>query len=368
MSKVITHLNTKKVTFDISLTKKCNFRCSYCYAKDDLKNETMSRDNLAKMVKIIKEIQERYYDLNEWKIQLNIYGGEPLLTLDEIKYMAKEMEDYTFVIVTNGSLIEENMDKILKIRNKLGTDLKFNVSYDYTLQNITRKKNTYDLVRNNIKLLDEYGIYVHTISTFTAENILSFYDNIIDWNNLRNELNNANFNFRYNIDDNLVSTDYPINERELRTVLENTNRYIQENGINRRLIRYNSGYGTKQDIKTSKEMSSDIVKHICAFNENGDIYTGIRVLFLPDEVRIADKYGNVNDSVDTILENKDRILKQIKEASATNSEQCANCPNFCKPLFARTLTVSNGNIVEANRKYSDTWCKIHDLLHEYELQ
>ena len=156
------------------------------------------------MIKLIRTIQERYYSLDEWKIQLNIYGGEPLLAINEIAYLSNMMPKYTFVIVTNGSLIDKNIDKILRIYNQ-NHRLQFNVSYDYCMQNQTRQANTYDLIRNNIKLLDTYGIYTHTITTFTAQNITRFYDVVVDWDNMRNELRNDRFNLRYNIDDNLVS-------------------------------------------------------------------------------------------------------------------------------------------------------------------
>ena len=67
------------LTITVELTEACNFRCSYCY-------QAHKKQHISGNVEqgIINLIQERCGD--ELKVvQLNWFGGEPLLRLDDIK-------------------------------------------------------------------------------------------------------------------------------------------------------------------------------------------------------------------------------------------------------------------------------------------
>ena len=97
------------------ITERCNWRCKHCYQS----SYTTSELNLKKM----EEILIQYVDLlKKWRISkentiLQITGGEPFirddfpLFLDIVK---KYSEHFQWAILSNGSLLDENIAKKLK--------------------------------------------------------------------------------------------------------------------------------------------------------------------------------------------------------------------------------------------------------------
>jgi uncharacterized protein len=98
------HLNAIVV-----LNLDCNLSCRYCYEGTLKGKHYMSRKTADSLVKCLKS------DLESGKESLNIdyYGGEPLLSLDLIKYISGQINEYadkknieyTFTLVTNGTLL-----------------------------------------------------------------------------------------------------------------------------------------------------------------------------------------------------------------------------------------------------------------------
>lgn len=100
--------------FILELTQDCNFRCSYCcYGGKYLNNrihasKEMSEDVLNKSIEFIAQnrVQDR-------KLNIAFYGGEPLLSFEKIKsFVSKAKEcfpkDTEYTISTNGSLLLED--------------------------------------------------------------------------------------------------------------------------------------------------------------------------------------------------------------------------------------------------------------------
>ena len=97
----------KNSFFDVvnfHLTEKCNYRCSYCFAKFDNENE-MSIDGWKKAADIIQAYFKRNHIENG---RINIAGGEPLI----VNYL-NPLIDYIhslgikISIITNGSLLSK---------------------------------------------------------------------------------------------------------------------------------------------------------------------------------------------------------------------------------------------------------------------
>ncbi|MEY2503677.1 MAG: uncharacterized protein QOI07_4014, partial [Verrucomicrobiota bacterium] len=67
-----------KLSITVELTEACNFRCSYCY-------QGHKKENIHSDIEhgIINLIAERATDLKT--VQLNWFGGEPLLRLKDIR-------------------------------------------------------------------------------------------------------------------------------------------------------------------------------------------------------------------------------------------------------------------------------------------
>ena len=129
----------------ISITDKCNYRCSYCMPKDIFgkdhqflqKSELLTYEEIIEVVKILKR-----YGLE--KVRLT--GGEPMLRKN-IELLIKGLKDDALVnevsITTNGSLLD--YDKIRLLKNN-GLDA-ITISLDSLSQDITDELNP---TKNNI--------------------------------------------------------------------------------------------------------------------------------------------------------------------------------------------------------------------------
>lgn len=100
----------------IAPTQDCNFRCIYCYEKENLGCGSMSKKTQDSILKFVEQRANQLSALNiEW------YGGEPLMELDTIQHMSSYFLDlcsrhhiaYSSDIVTNGYLLNEDAIHIL---------------------------------------------------------------------------------------------------------------------------------------------------------------------------------------------------------------------------------------------------------------
>ena len=91
----------------ISLTDRCNMRCSYCYAGHS-RPEIMSRDVIHRSIDLVAERSRLF-------LGVRFFGGEPLLAWDEIVDGTHYTLDTarkrglipSFSISTNATLLEE---------------------------------------------------------------------------------------------------------------------------------------------------------------------------------------------------------------------------------------------------------------------
>ena len=130
----------------ISITDKCNYRCSYCMPKDIFdkdhqflrKNELLSYEEIIEVVKILKD-----YGLE--KIRLT--GGEPLLRKN-IELLIRALKEDALInevtMTTNGSLLD--MNKIIKLK-EYGLN-SITISLDSLSKNTT---NTINPINNDLK-------------------------------------------------------------------------------------------------------------------------------------------------------------------------------------------------------------------------
>jgi len=129
----------------ISITDKCNYRCSYCMPKDIFgkdhqflqKSELLTYEEIIEVVKILKR-----YGLE--KVRLT--GGEPMLRKN-IELLIKGLKDEALVnevsITTNGSLLDHDKIRLLKTN---GLDA-ITISLDSLSQDISDELNP---TNNNI--------------------------------------------------------------------------------------------------------------------------------------------------------------------------------------------------------------------------
>lgn len=116
-ANMVNRYNSKLLRVTILPTMNCNFKCWYCYEQH--KPSMMSDDDNKAIVKFVKTEAKAK---NVKEIMLDWFGGEPLLRFNQTIYpIAKEIANwckendfaFTNAITTNGSLITEDMAKMM---------------------------------------------------------------------------------------------------------------------------------------------------------------------------------------------------------------------------------------------------------------
>lgn len=172
MTEIKDQFGRKHDYLRISLTEKCNLRCTYCMPMEGIK--LSPRKELATAAEIY-EMAKCFVDLGVKKIRLT--GGEPLVrkdfpqVLDQLSQLPVEL-----AISTNAVLV----DQYISLFKKTGLR-KINVSLDTLqankFQEITRR-NDFEKVFENIQLLLDEGFEVKLnivlIKSFNDDEIIDF--------------------------------------------------------------------------------------------------------------------------------------------------------------------------------------------------
>lgn len=115
MAAVLDRISYKNPGLNITvvLNLDCNFACIYCY-EGEMKGRIYMSDETAEQ--LIGFIKGRFTD-NKKFINIDFYGGEPLLSVGLIKKISAEMKSftasrgasYTFTMITNASLFKRRV-------------------------------------------------------------------------------------------------------------------------------------------------------------------------------------------------------------------------------------------------------------------
>ena len=151
--------NSKKLEVYVLTTYFCNFACGYCFEgtiKEQKKFLTKEKAN-----EILNWVKNKAEKVRPESIELVFYGGEPLMNIPMVEYMAKEMHEwckptpfhFEFSMVTNGALATEDLIDRLNL-----VGLKYiRVTLDGDQENHDQfrpyisGKGTFDVIMNNIK-------------------------------------------------------------------------------------------------------------------------------------------------------------------------------------------------------------------------
>jgi len=144
------------INVSISVTNRCNMKCSYCDIPYRRQRE-MTTDEIKSIIDDLKKLG---------CVRLGLWGGEPLIRDDigELVSYSKGRGLYT-TIISNGILVPEKMEKIKDI------DMLF-LSLDgpEDIQDKNRKPGSFEAVMRAIKSARENKIPVTTITVLTEEN------------------------------------------------------------------------------------------------------------------------------------------------------------------------------------------------------
>ena len=112
--------HTDKADFiflSIFTTLACNYRCVYCFEKDQLcQTEHMTLETADEIITFIKGRYKEHQFTKPLKIKW--FGGEPLLNMEIIRYISKELHsnniNFTARLYTNGRLLTKELAIELK--------------------------------------------------------------------------------------------------------------------------------------------------------------------------------------------------------------------------------------------------------------
>lgn len=137
----------------ISITDRCNLRCTYCMPEDV---EKLEHDSILTYEEILR-ICRSASTLGIRKIKIT--GGEPMVRKDAVKLMAdiKAIPGIEYVtLTTNGVLLEEYVDELAKIPLD-GVNVSLDTLNPDTFKKITRR-DEYLKVWNGLQKLIKTGI------------------------------------------------------------------------------------------------------------------------------------------------------------------------------------------------------------------
>ena len=108
--------NRKKNTIVFEMTEDCNLSCNYCIYGKLYSHYSQRTDSQLSFDKI-KLILDNYIDRNKILGELSFYGGEPLMSINEIKKTVEyaktfstKSSAFSYRMTTNGLLINKYID------------------------------------------------------------------------------------------------------------------------------------------------------------------------------------------------------------------------------------------------------------------
>lgn len=160
----------KEFTLQWHLSEICNLKCKHCY-QENHKPVQLKYNELINILNQYKELLKKL----KVKGHINLTGGEPLCCpyffklLDEFK---KDKDLYTFSILTNGTLITEDVAKRISEYNPKFVQV--SLEGGKKINDYVRGKGVYNKVKEGIKYLKKYNIYVSLSFTATKLNYKEF--------------------------------------------------------------------------------------------------------------------------------------------------------------------------------------------------
>jgi uncharacterized protein len=149
--------NDSGLNITVVLNLDCNFDCVYCY-EGNMKDKAYMTEKTTEL--LVDFVKDRFTG-NKKSLNIDFYGGEPLLSTGLIKSISRKMKaftesrgaSYTFTIVTNGSLLKRQIAKELSL---LGLQsVKITIDGPAEIHNICRPfksgAGSFDTIINNIK-------------------------------------------------------------------------------------------------------------------------------------------------------------------------------------------------------------------------
>lgn len=169
--------NKNKRRLRLLVTHNCNYNCKFCHNEgiDEIKKELLNVEDYVFLCQVIK---------NRHNIDhINISGGEPLLRRDIVEIIKRlKALGFNMALTTNGFLLDLTKD-VGKYLDSI--NISFHANQKKYYEEITGTKNTFEKVKNNIKLIkNKYPHLKIFLNVGYTKEVFSDYSNIISLVNL----------------------------------------------------------------------------------------------------------------------------------------------------------------------------------------
>ena len=219
--------NNNNLHLLVYTTNNCNFRCKYC--AQDFCKQTITDDTKNGIVEYIRKNIHNYSS-----VSIDWFGGEPLLEIDSIEYISKKVKEicrnahkpYSGLITSNGYLLTpRNVERLIECNVLNYTITIDGLKHTHDNQRILiNGDGTFDKIINNLLWMKEnintrtlnviirtnmtkeiledissyydffnktfgsdkrYSLFVRPASDWGGERVKSFYNSLIDDNELK---------------------------------------------------------------------------------------------------------------------------------------------------------------------------------------
>lgn len=291
----------------------CNFTCSYCYSAAGRNGSKLLTDNLITAIDFF--IDSKPDGFNRTLTISFMGGGEPMLSWEcvtkGVVYARQKALQRGFKlnlrIITNGSIVNEEIIEFLKLHH-----IEVSVSFEIIpeIQNLQRKN--YDVVRNNIQRMLEWGIPVQINSTITPANVERMEEMIHIMHTQYASIKNAMF-------EPVVAQDMFASPGEMRVFYE---KYIEHFCTSLKLAdQYGIALTSFAYLRTVFPLERACPGELC-LTADGDI-TGCYCVATSNEPLFElTKYGHITNG--QIVFDRDKFQKLISD-NVYSKQECQSC-------------------------------------------
>lgn len=345
--------------FIIDLTKCCNFNCIYCF-RDSCETRCMDMPILDGILQYIKT----YCESHQLKhISLQMWGGEPLLELPKIRYVAHFFQDSdikaSIDIETNASLVTDEIAKEL-----FELDIHVGVSIDGPPDLHDKQRELLSggpsslLVEKGIRNLQKYyGDDIGGITVITKYNFRDI-DRILDYFIYHLGLFHMKFN--------LVRDNIHAEERKLALTTKETEYFLQEliecldafqcmgaNFSEGNIAIRAKNLLQRSGISCCLSHGCQAGRRIVSFDYKGDVYP-CEMIDFPDE-----KIGSVFETVPLDQQIQAAIHKK-RFFIPKKEEKCQEC---CWWYYCGGGCSSRNRYLKMEGEIDETECLINHILY-----
>lgn len=180
-SAMVRQINSLRTAMNVSVIVNlhCNFRCRYCYEGDQKGSRFMNEETADQLIALIK----KKFQPDMTRLTLDFYGGEPLLSVGLIRYIAGGLKSFIenqgavfeITLVTNGSLLTPKVvERLLPLGLKRA---KITIDGPPEIHNYFRPyrsgRASFDTIINNVKQCADL-IKIGVNGNFTRKNYRQF--------------------------------------------------------------------------------------------------------------------------------------------------------------------------------------------------